>query len=394
MATIGEIQSLPNLGPDKRASVYFSIGKEIGVAKPPTRKPRNPPRALNRAAFKNTIAALLIDRLHGLRGNDIGPGTGLKFTGKKIESVVGDLEDIVLTPHSRKKSAKVASSRARDASVKDLAIRHCAVGLVESDAIARVIAAWAFWRLTGIEWLSVGVLKNALESQNEEEMLLAAYCLVHIDEKYVRHLQGSASDDVDSSKPKKKRSSMTIIVHGTYAKNFSWYKPGGNFHDYIKQSVFPDVYSGRDYYYWSGRYSLSERRLDQIWTAAAKKLVKWCANHPADELRIIAHSHGNNVVNIASQMGLPSCVLIQLAPPVRDWCLPDMNQVTSRRLFNIHSTIDLVVWLDGGHQTYDGTSVARYQTKKIIAWFGHSITHEPRAWRRKNIPALVRQVCP
>ena len=35
---------------------------------------------------------------------------------------------------------------------------------------------------------------------------------------------------------------MTVIIHGTFAKNSDWYKPGGDFHQYIKNQVYSDVY--------------------------------------------------------------------------------------------------------------------------------------------------------
>ena len=187
---------------------------------------------------------------------------------------------------------------------------------------------------------------------------------------------------------------MTVIVHGTFAKDFPWYQPGGDFHEYIRTQVYPDVYSGQDFFFWSGRYALTENQLRRIWRQAAKKLVSWEDAHPATTLRLIAHSHGINVVNLATQMGLQTCTLIQLSPPVRRDNLPDMQNVSSGSLFNIRSTIDLVVSLDGGFKTYQGTPVESAERRRIISFFGHSDSHDPDLWVSKNIPALVRTVCP
>jgi hypothetical protein len=70
--------------------------------------------------------------------------------------------------------------------------------------------------------------------------------------------------------------------------------------------------------------------------------MAWCKSHPARKLRLIARSFGNNVTNMITHQ-IPSCTLIQLSPP-------KMSNVSSSWLFNIPSTIDLVVKIDGGKQ--------------------------------------------
>lgn len=112
----------------------------------------------------------------------------------------------------------------------------------------------------------------------------------------------------------------------------------------------------------------------------------------ARKIRLIAHSHGNNVANMITHQ-IPSFTLIQLSPPVRGWNLPKMSNVSSNRLFNIHSTIDLVVRIDGGKQDYQGTQVATTETCRKISLFAHSDSHDKVLWR-KNIAKLVRSVSP
>ena len=97
---------------------------------------------------------------------------------------------------------------------------------------------------------------------------------------------------------------------------------------------------------------------------------------------------------MATQMNLPACTLIQLSPPVRDWNLPDMQRISSGRFFNLHSRIDLVVKIDGGAQDYIGTSVAAAETRRTVAFSGHSKPHEPDVWKKKDVPPLVKSVCP
>ena len=71
-----------------------------------------------------------------------------------------------------------------------------------------------------------------------------------------------------------------------------------------------------------------------------------------------------------------------------------MQQISSGRLFNIHSRVDLVVAIDGGAQTYVSTPVAASETVKIIAFAGHSDSHDSRKWDSRNVPPLVQTVCP
>ena len=164
---------------------------------------------------------------------------------------------------------------------------------------------------------------------------------------------------------------------------------GGDFHTYIKRNVYPDVYSGRDYFFWSGKYSHARRR------DAARKLVSWVNDHPAKTLRLIAHSHGANVVNIATRMGLRACTLIHLSPPVRPEYMPDISNVSSSRFFTVRPTIDVVVSiLDGSNQDYRKTPVASHEGRVRCADFGHSSSHYKRRWIQKDIPEKVKQVCP
>jgi len=309
-----------------------------------------------------------------------------------LKTRAGEVTDLVLTPQARKSVARSAMDRTQDRSVNDLAIRQLGLGMMDSDPVARCCAAYAYWLATGAD-AAIPVLDNAIDSEDEEERLVGAHCLAKVKPSRVRKLHGTAEDDRPQTPINPLQNSMTVIIHGTFAKDADWYKPGGDFHTYVKGHVYPDVYSGDDFFFWSGRYARTDAGLATIWRQAANKLVSWCASHPAQTLRLIAHSHGNNVVNMATPR-IPTCTLIQLSPPVRDWNLPDMSTVSSSRFFNIHSRIDLVVKIDGGAQDYRGTSVASRESTKVIGTFGHGASHDAKKWSKKNVPQLVKTVCP
>lgn len=89
--------------------------------------------------------------------------------------------------------------------------------------------------------------------------------------------------------------SACIIVHGTWAKNASWYRPSGEFFEMIKRSnnelgVVDDILS----FTWSGKLGYSAQ------LQAAYELVEMINQY--DFVILIAHSHGSTVGMIASQV--------------------------------------------------------------------------------------------
>ena len=87
-------------------------------------------------------------------------------------------------------------------------------------------------------------------------------------------------------------SSVCILVHGTWAQEEVWYRPGGLFYDAVVRSpynTFDDIIS----FSWSGVLSHDARM--QAGYELALEILSY------DQVTIIAHSHGGNVAMIASQ---------------------------------------------------------------------------------------------
>lgn len=391
---LGDVRNLLHMPPKKRAMQCLELGNELQQKRKKSVPKGKLPAPLEREVVRNSAIAPLINCLHGIKAAVPEKVKGLRETGRSLKTPAGDVADMVLTPRARKSLIEISlKQRKRDKSVSDLAVRQLALSMLDGDPMTRCCAAYAYWQATGAD-AAVPILVSAMDNGDEDESLLAAQSLVKMNKHQAKRLQGTAQDDKPQTPPQPLRNSMTVIIHGTFAMNSAWYQPGGDFHEYVRTQVYSDVYSDQDFFFWSGRYAATEDRLRKIWRQAAKKLVSWVEAHPATTLRLIAHSHGNNVVNMATQMGMRACTLIQLSPPVRRDNLPDMLKVSSSRLFNIHSTVDLVVRLDGGFKTYQGTSVASAERRKIISFFGHSDSHDRDLWVSKNIPALVQTVCP
>lgn len=89
-----------------------------------------------------------------------------------------------------------------------------------------------------------------------------------------------------------------IIIHGTFASNFSWYQEHGDFYQSIKQAALNKF--GKDNFIitpfkWSGYLGCMPR------VEAAVDLARHILNSNK-KIYSIGHSHGGNVVNIASQI--------------------------------------------------------------------------------------------
>lgn len=87
---------------------------------------------------------------------------------------------------------------------------------------------------------------------------------------------------------------ITIIVHGTFAQNDVWYRPGGDFYKAYTELQTTDTL---DSLTWSGKLS-SEAHIE-----AARKLCEYIIKRPEDEEKnFIGHSHGGSIINIASHL--------------------------------------------------------------------------------------------
>lgn len=85
---------------------------------------------------------------------------------------------------------------------------------------------------------------------------------------------------------------VCIVVHGTWAKDAQWWRPGGDFFESLKKDAltFCDDVVG---FSWSGQNSKHDRR------TAAKRLAEVIKQY--DQVTIVAHSHGATVGILASR---------------------------------------------------------------------------------------------
>jgi hypothetical protein len=179
---------------------------------------------------------------------------------------------------------------------------------------------------------------------------------------------------------------ITVIIHGTWASNGKWWRPGGDFFEYVKTDLNrPDIYEKSDRFRWSGKNRDGVRR------NAAKALNKWLRTHPAREVNVFAHSHGANIAMMATKEGIEIERLVMLSPPVRKDYFADWKKV--KEAYNIQACFDPVVAIAWGGQWFNPAGTKKSKripvTEKKLKASGHSATHEPGVWKKEKLPDFV-----
>lgn len=173
---------------------------------------------------------------------------------------------------------------------------------------------------------------------------------------------------------------ISTMVHGTWAWEKLWWRPQGDFHQYVRGSVRPDLFSGGARFSWSGALSGSQRRL------ACRDLAEWAAEiAPAGLHTIFGHSYGGEVAACAvPQMRAPVQQLVLLSTPVTG-ALKRAIVESGTPTVDIRLPADPVLILAG---TWRQRLKLPPVKKVVLRWsLNHSVTHDPDTWKRQNIAA-------
>ena len=172
----------------------------------------------------------------------------------------------------------------------------------------------------------------------------------------------------------------SMLIHGTWARNSSWYQPpNGNFWRYAQTSVWPDLYAQPDFYRWSGGYSDGARAL------AANQLAQWITTKNENGLSLMSHSHGGSVAMLASWRGVQYDRLVLLSCPVHP-AKYSANFSAINKVVSVRVRMDLVLLVDGSGSRFTDP---RYNEHVLPIWFNHSAIHDPAVWTRYNVPAML-----
>jgi hypothetical protein len=176
--------------------------------------------------------------------------------------------------------------------------------------------------------------------------------------------------------------SSSILTHGTFAANTTWWKPGGSLFTYL-DSLTPPLHMHNPSFGWSGQYSDGARQL------AAQQLVSWAAGFGLQKPNMFAHSHGGTVADLATVRGLSLDRLVLMSWPVHSEWFPDFTKV--RMIVDIRVHLDLIIIADGGDQTFTPPPAFKSKVQSHVnGWFNHSATNDPTYWQKYDLPTAIR----
>jgi hypothetical protein len=280
-----------------------------------------------------------------------------------------------------------AEPQAMDRVIPDLAARlyerpslPVAAELLETclshpDDLTRVAAAAAYFEICADPVPSLDVLAEGIQMEDELVRDVAATSLARVapaDPRLARLTE--PGDRRKGGAP----AYTSLLVHGTFARNFPWWQPGGGFHTYLS-GVLGDLYGASDRFEWSGGYSDERRAL------GAQDLGVWVDAHNVQGLDPFAHSHGGSVAMLASQFGLELGKLVLLSCPAHPQkYMPDFGHVGKVVSVRVH--LDLVILADGGGQRFQHPGI---RENVLPIWFDHSATHDPDVWETYDIPSKI-----
>lgn len=246
--------------------------------------------------------------------------------------------------------------------------------LSHRDELTRVAAAAAHFEISASPD-AVEILAQGTKSREELVRAVAATALARIapaDPRLARLTKQRKSRREGSP------TQTSLLVHGTFARSYAWWQPGGNFHSHLS-GIRSDLYSAADRFEWSGGYS------DAAWALGASDLASWISARGHQGLDLFTHSHGGSIAMLASQAGLSVGKLVLLSCPAHPHkYLPDFNRVSQVVSIRVH--LDLVILVDGGGQRFQHPDI---RENVLPLWFDHSATHRPSVWNKYDVPAML-----
>jgi hypothetical protein len=211
------------------------------------------------------------------------------------------------------------------------------------------------------------ILEDETDSEDPLVARLAQEALRHIDPKDP-HL-GKRVIRPPKSKKRPRESHTTVLTHGTFASEQTWYQPAGDFYEKLVANR-PNLAVHDQSFKWSGAYSDAARRADAL------LLKQWIGDQGLVRPDFFAHSHGGTVANLATRQGVSFDRLVLLAWPVHDRWFPTFANVN--RIIDIRVRFDLVIVLDRGGQRFRTNQFNVEEHRN--GWFDHPAPHDPAYW--------------
>ncbi|KAD3515039.1 hypothetical protein GD627_12075 [Arthrobacter yangruifuii] len=207
--------------------------------------------------------------------------------------------------------------------------------------------------------------------------------------------QKAADRTADLSDPGYLSESVSLAIHGTYArikeKDKKWFEPDAKLPTRISTSCSPDLYRESDYFRWSAVFSEPDRAF------AALQLVEWCKRKGISSLdTVYAHSHGGNVIlNAILKEGIKVNLLVLLHVPVLRRTKDEWALIEERVgwILDLRTRHDLVVRMDSiKNRSKNGfgtnlNCITQPQGPPYGKWtFSHGYFVDDDTWQAINLP--------
>jgi hypothetical protein len=322
-----------------------------------------------RGSISATAAA---DEVRGRAGPDLAD-IRVPWLGQTVADLSLDELFRLAPPGSEFSVSSLAGHLFESSRLSDAAILLTA-SIRSDEAITRVTSAGTLIELVGPDPRLVQLVVAATHDDDALTREVAATLLAAVIPDHPRLLQMTAGEDHGGTE----RVRTSLLIHGTWARRYTWWRSGGDFHSFVQTNVWPDVYSGSDAFAWPGGYSDEAREL------ASQDLIDWVASHGPSAPRLMAHSHGGSVSMLATQHSVSVPHLVLLSCPVHTRYLPEFHHVQKTTSIRVH--LDLVILADRGGQRFRDSRIDEHV---LPLWFHHSCTHDPAVWVRHNVTSWL-----
>jgi hypothetical protein len=190
-------------------------------------------------------------------------------------------------------------------------------------------------------------------------------------------------DDVASSPARRsaerRAGETSMMIHGTRGWKGDWWRPRGEFHEFILRHHRPNLYSRATRFSWSGAYRADHR------AQAAMDFCEWTEEvAPAGLQTVFAHSYGGEVAARAAVAGASISELVQLSVPATRHV--DAGTGSIRRVVDVRLRFDPVLALAATRQRMAPRANTNVSEVLLGRWrLDHRATHHELVWRDEDV---------
>lgn len=174
---------------------------------------------------------------------------------------------------------------------------------------------------------------------------------------------------------------VSTMIHGTWAWKGDWWRPQGDFHQYVHTELRSNLYSRGARYSWSGAYHDKHREV------AACDFRDWASDVAPDGIHtLFAHSYGAEVAARAINEGTRVAELVMLSAPITSHVCTALHN-PELRVIDIRLPFDPVLAIARVQQRVPQGISPLNLVHITTRWrLSHGATHEPGVWTTEKLP--------